>query len=148
MRTPSELLQKLPALLGPDVRVIAAPCVGRCEQAPVAVINQAPVVHADVAQVLAAVEHGNTAHPLAADDGNFDFAKAGPAPVTRSPREVTPAYTGLRAYRAAGGYQLATRVARGELSADEIIQAGRADARPPQDRHRCQGAAVAAGLSR
>jgi formate dehydrogenase len=123
MRGASGLLQRLPALLGPDVRVIAAPCVGRCEQAPVAVIDQAPVVNADVAQVLAAVAHGNTAHPLAADDGNFDSAKVGAAPITRSPREVTPAYTGLRAYRAAGGYQLATRVARGELSADEVIQA-------------------------
>jgi len=122
MRGAGALLQRLPALLGPDVRVIAAPCVGRCEQAPVAVIDQAPVVHADLAQIQAAVEHGNTAHPLAADDGHFDSAQAGPAPITRAPREVTPAYAGLRAYRAAGGYQLATRVVKGELSADEIIK--------------------------
>src|SRR4029079_3367796 len=32
-----KLLAKLPALLGPNVRVIAAPCIGRCEQAPAAV---------------------------------------------------------------------------------------------------------------
>ena len=32
----ADLLARLPALLGvADVRVIAAPCVGRCEQAPV-----------------------------------------------------------------------------------------------------------------
>jgi len=123
MRGAGDLLQRLPALLGSDVRVIAAPCVGRCEQAPVAVIDQAPVVHADVAQVQAAVEHGNTVHPLAADDGHFDSAAAGPAPITRAPREVTPAYAGLRAYRARGGYELATRVVKGELSADEIIKA-------------------------
>src|SRR6266481_5899604 len=29
-----ELLKKLPSLLGKDVRVIHAPCVGRCEVAP------------------------------------------------------------------------------------------------------------------
>src|SRR6185369_11394965 len=29
-----DLLARLPALLGSEVRVIAAPCIGRCEQAP------------------------------------------------------------------------------------------------------------------
>ena len=33
---------KLPKLLGTDVRVLAAPCVGRCEQAPAAVVGPAP----------------------------------------------------------------------------------------------------------
>src|ERR1700678_911651 len=37
------LLERLPALLGREVRVIPAPCVGRCEQAPVAVVHQNPV---------------------------------------------------------------------------------------------------------
>src|SRR5688572_20594302 len=32
------LLERLPALLGTDVRVLHAPCVGRCEAAPVAVV--------------------------------------------------------------------------------------------------------------
>jgi formate dehydrogenase len=41
-----ELLEKLPGILGRDVRVIAAPCVGRCETAPVAVIGQNPLPHA------------------------------------------------------------------------------------------------------
>jgi formate dehydrogenase beta subunit len=41
-----ELLEKLPAILGRDVRVISAPCVGRCETAPVAVIGQNPLPHA------------------------------------------------------------------------------------------------------
>jgi len=48
-------LQKLPAILGAEVRVIPAPCVGRCEQAPVAVLGQAPVVHAHTGEVEAAV---------------------------------------------------------------------------------------------
>src|ERR1700741_2310312 len=41
-----QLLQKLPALLGRDVRVIAAPCIGRCEQAPAVAVGQNPVPRA------------------------------------------------------------------------------------------------------
>ena len=41
-----DLLARLPALLGREVRVIAAPCIGRCEQAPVAVVGQNPVPNA------------------------------------------------------------------------------------------------------
>ncbi len=40
------LLEKLPAILGRDVRVISAPCVGRCETAPVAVVGQNALPHA------------------------------------------------------------------------------------------------------
>ncbi|HWL61715.1 MAG TPA: NADH-ubiquinone oxidoreductase-F iron-sulfur binding region domain-containing protein [Steroidobacteraceae bacterium] len=123
MRGARDLLQRLPALLGTDVRVLAAPCVGRCEQAPVAVVDQAPVAHADLEQVQATVARGNVAHPLPAGDGQFDPAASGPAPVTRSPRDVSPAYVGLRAYRAAGGYALAAKVTQGELAPDTLIKA-------------------------
>jgi len=34
--------RKLPGLLGREVRVLAAPCVGRCEAAPVVVVGQNP----------------------------------------------------------------------------------------------------------
>src|SRR6185503_17286612 len=37
------LLDTLPAQLGPDVRILRAPCVGRCDTAPVAVVGQNPV---------------------------------------------------------------------------------------------------------
>jgi hypothetical protein len=37
------LLERLPSLLGSDVRVLHAPCVGRCETAPVAVVGQNPI---------------------------------------------------------------------------------------------------------
>ncbi|HXS30843.1 MAG TPA: NAD(P)H-dependent oxidoreductase subunit E, partial [Steroidobacteraceae bacterium] len=123
MRGAQTLLQRLPALLGADVRVIAAPCVGRCEQAPVAVVNQAPVVQATLETIHAAVLHGNSAHPAPPDDGIFDAGARGPAPVTASPSEVSPAYVGLRAYRASGGYRLAMRVESGEMNAEEIVKA-------------------------
>jgi formate dehydrogenase len=54
-----ELLEKLPALLGRDVRVIGAPCVGRCEQAPVAVVHQKPVPSATLESVLRQVQAQN-----------------------------------------------------------------------------------------
>ena len=123
MRGARELLQRLPAMLGGDVRVIATPCVGRCEQAPVAVVDQAPVLNADAAHVQSAVERSSITHPLAADDGSFDAGAAGPSPVTASPAEVSPAYVGLRAYRAKGGYQLAARVSSGALSVNDVIKA-------------------------
>jgi formate dehydrogenase len=53
------LLERLPALLGRDVRVIAAPCIGRCEQAPVAVIHQKPVPSATPEAVQGEVQAGN-----------------------------------------------------------------------------------------
>src|SRR5262245_66480067 len=37
------LPEELPKLLGPNVRVLAAPCIGRCEQAPAATVGQHPV---------------------------------------------------------------------------------------------------------
>ena len=47
-----DLLARLPALLGTAVRVIPAPCVGRCEQAPVAVVhhNAVPMATSEAVQ--------------------------------------------------------------------------------------------------
>ena len=53
-----QLLERLPALLGREVRVIPAPCVGRCEQAPVAVVHQNPVPRATLESVQAEVLAG------------------------------------------------------------------------------------------
>jgi formate dehydrogenase beta subunit len=64
------LLERLPKLLGPDVRVIPAPCVGRCEQAPVAVVHQRPVPGATLESVQNEVKAGN----LYDEPGNYiDF---------------------------------------------------------------------------
>jgi formate dehydrogenase len=54
-----QLLERLPDLLGRGVRVIAAPCVGRCEQAPVAVVHQKPVPGATLQAVKAEVDAGH-----------------------------------------------------------------------------------------
>jgi formate dehydrogenase beta subunit len=54
-----QLLERLPELLGRDVRVIPAPCVGRCEQAPVAVVHQKPIPNASPEAVRTVVHAGN-----------------------------------------------------------------------------------------
>src|SRR5437899_11503088 len=53
-----DLLTKLPALLGSDVRVLHAPCVGRCEAAPVAVVGQNPIPCATAELVTKAFKAG------------------------------------------------------------------------------------------
>ena len=51
-----DLLAKLPALLGKEVRVIAAPCIGRCEQAPAVAVGQNPVPRASCEAVVEKVK--------------------------------------------------------------------------------------------
>jgi formate dehydrogenase len=51
-----ELLARLPEILGTEVRVLAAPCIGRCEQAPAALVGQHPVPNATVEAVAASVK--------------------------------------------------------------------------------------------
>jgi formate dehydrogenase beta subunit len=118
-----ELLARLPSLLGSDVRVIVAPCVGRCEQAPVAVVHQCPVPRADVAAVVAAVQRGHTHHPAAKADASFDPARWAEHSVTERDADIAPGFVDFDAYRAAGGYALAAEVIADGRSADELIKA-------------------------
>ena len=57
-----QLLERLPALLGADVRVVPVPCVGRCEQAPAVVVHQHPVSCATPQAVRAAVQANLSRH--------------------------------------------------------------------------------------
>ncbi len=50
-----ELLARLPALLGREVRVLRAPCIGRCEQAPAALVGQTAVEQASCESIAAVV---------------------------------------------------------------------------------------------
>jgi formate dehydrogenase len=93
-----ELLARLPALLGREVRVIPAPCVGRCEAAPVAVVHQHPVTGATPAVVQAAVAAGRTTD------------------------RVTQ-HLGFDAYAAQGGYTLWRDCMAGRCDADSVIAA-------------------------
>ena len=93
-----QLLARLPALLGAEVRVLAAPCIGRCEQAPAAAVGQHPVAPATAEAVASAVASGRTTHE---PDGFID----------------------LQAYKDEGGYALLRTFIAGELEVDEVIKA-------------------------
>ena len=120
------LLTKLPAILGnPKVKVIAAPCVGRCEQAPVAVVHQYPVLFATTDKVAAAVQNKMTTQPMAKDDAHFDpasLAEQGVSPQGQH-QALSPDYVGYEAYRAQGGYTLAKEIIDGKRDAESIIKA-------------------------
>ena len=118
-----DLRERLPALLGADVAVIAAPCVGRCEQAPVAVVHQFPVPRADVDSVAAAVHGNRERHP--AGDGGAAFSPADFAERSVSEREtgISPAFVDYDSYVAAGGYKLAAAVTTHARDAESIIAA-------------------------
>ncbi|HEY2190455.1 MAG TPA: NADH-ubiquinone oxidoreductase-F iron-sulfur binding region domain-containing protein [Caldimonas sp.] len=117
-----DLLERLPALLGADVAVIAAPCIGRCEQAPVAVVHQYPVPRADLAAVEAAVRGNRIAHP--AGNGDADFAPAELAEQSVSEREadIAPAFVDHASYVAAGGYALAAEVIGGGREPEAVMK--------------------------
>jgi formate dehydrogenase len=91
------LLARLKTTLGADVRVIPAPCVGRCEQAPVAVVHQNPVAEATAEKVALAVAGKQTR-----------------CTVSRS--------VNYRDYRAGGGYQLAADCLAGRRDADAVTK--------------------------
>lgn len=92
------LLDKLPALLQADVRVIPAPCVGRCEQAPVAVVHQRPIAQARAGEVVLAVAAERTADDMPATALSAD------------------------AYRAAGGYRLLADCLAGRREVESVLQ--------------------------
>ena len=95
------LLATLPALLGPGIRVLHAPCVGRCETAPVAVVGQNPIPNATAELVTKAVEFNRVTHPVEVGI-------------------VTPGHIDFAAYRAAGGYALAASCIAGDKTAADV----------------------------
>ena len=120
------LLAKLPAILGnTNIKVAAAPCVGRCEQAPVAVVHQYPVLFATLDKVSAAVKNNLTTQPMAKDDAVFDpvaLAEQGVSPQGEM-QAVSPNYVGYESYRKQGGYALAKEIFEGKQDAESIIKA-------------------------
>jgi formate dehydrogenase len=92
------LLDKLPGLLGPNVKLQAVPCLGRCEQAPAAQVGQQAVAHA-TPEIL--VER------LA---------------LQQTQALALPQAQGFEAYKKAGGYQLALQVAAGLKDHETLIQ--------------------------
>src|SRR5437773_965048 len=91
-----DLLKKLPGILGQDVRVLPAPCIGRCETAPAAVVAQNPVPHASVEKIAALVKAKALRHPPAV-------------------------YIDYAAYNAKGGYELAKACIEGAKKREDVV---------------------------
>ena len=66
-----KLLESLPAALGTGVRVVRAPCMGRCDTAPVAEVGHRHVDHADADSIAAIVQSGRH-HPEVPEHLRFD----------------------------------------------------------------------------
>jgi NADH:ubiquinone oxidoreductase subunit F (NADH-binding)/NADH:ubiquinone oxidoreductase subunit E len=92
------LLHELQNSAGPGIRVVRAPCVGRCDTAPAAEVGHHFVDHASVAGVLAAAKGGDTHAHL-------------------------PDYIDYDAYVAGGGYALLKRLRSGEMKKEDLLKA-------------------------
>jgi len=92
-----KLIAALDGKLGSDVRVVRAPCMGRCDTAPVAKVGRHDIDHADRAKVEAVVKAGD-----------FD------API--------PDYEDYETYGAAGGYRFLREVLAGQHTPEKLIE--------------------------
>jgi formate dehydrogenase beta subunit len=90
-----DLLKKLS--FGKDVRVIPAPCVGRCEVAPVVIVGRHPVGNATTESVKQAVSQRNT-----------------------GPEETR--HIGYEQYRKLGGYKLIRECLDGKRAREDITK--------------------------
>ena len=93
-----DLLAKLPGILGKDVRVVRAPCMGACDRAPVAAVGHVQTFKATTDKVAVAVKAKQHAHAF---KPGADFA----------------------AYQKAGGYSLLKDVLAGKRTRDDLIKA-------------------------
>ena len=80
---------------GGNVRVLRAPCMGRCDTAPTLELGHNHIDHATVEKVEAAVESGDTHHKM-------------------------PDYQKFDAYKAEGGYDTLAKLCGGSQTADEV----------------------------
>ncbi|KAA0676109.1 NAD(P)H-dependent oxidoreductase subunit E [Roseomonas genomospecies 6] len=92
-----KLLDELKAAdMGPDVRVVRAPCMGACHNAPAVAIGHSLHENATVDSVVTAVKNGDT-HPH------------------------LPTYVSLEQYKAEGGYRLLSDCLAGNVPVDDIL---------------------------
>src|SRR5689334_16081783 len=92
-----KLLADLQDAAGPGIRVVRAPCVGRCDTAPAAEVGHNFVDHATVSNVLAAAKAGDTHAHL-------------------------PVYVTYDEYVAGGGYKLLDSLRSGQMSKEDLLK--------------------------
>ena len=91
------LLKDMPTTLGPSVRVVRAPCMGACDQAPVCAVGHVQVTKATDASVRKIAHPATHAHAL---QPGTDFEH----------------------YLAAGGYRVLAEAFTGKRTRDELIK--------------------------
>jgi formate dehydrogenase len=91
-----DLFQQLSKTCGPNVRVVSAPCMGRCHQAPVACVGQRHIDNADIDSLQSSID-GKITEP------------------------DIPDYRSLDDYLAGGGYETLRRCLAGDLSVEDVI---------------------------
>jgi formate dehydrogenase len=114
MARSDDLLARLPGLLGASVRVMAAPCLGRCEQAPAVLVGQRAVPNATTASVLEAAQ-------AALPDKPEYIQNRALAPVFTA--HYASNLIAFETYRQHAGYALAAAVVNGEEPAEGVIAA-------------------------
>jgi formate dehydrogenase beta subunit len=91
------LLARLPAMLGKEVRVVRAPCMGACDRAPVVAVGHLQTFEATLDKVAAAAKANRHPHAWRPE---IDFA----------------------AYRKTGGYALLADCLSGRRTPDDVIK--------------------------
>ena len=96
------LQQRLLGLLGSGVRVLEAPCIGRCDQAPAVLLGQRAMGHATEADLIEALN----------------------GPVQPAQQSwVAPEFVAYCEYREAGGYGTAAAIVNSEEDPEDIFRA-------------------------
>jgi formate dehydrogenase len=125
------ILQKLTSVLPSDIKVINAPCIGRCEQAPAAVVHQNPVAFATVEKVKKLITNKQINHPLSDTVGSgktgikpfcpTDFI-GGSLPSVAEDGSLSPTVTNYETYVKNGGYTLPSNIDKGNFNKDHIVE--------------------------
>ena len=93
-----KLLQDLQSKAGPTIRVVRAPCVGFCDNAPVAEVGHRYVLNATTSEVLATAARGET-------------------------DPIIPSYVDYDAYVKDGGYKLLRDLRAGRIKKEDVLKA-------------------------
>ena len=98
MKGANDLLNELQNALDPtEVRVLPAPCIGRCANAPALHLGHHSIDHATLEKTTTAIATGNT-------------------------NPTIPDYQTLKAYKQAGGYTQLQAIKQGTLNANSIMK--------------------------
>ncbi|MEM7425702.1 MAG: NAD(P)H-dependent oxidoreductase subunit E [Pseudomonadota bacterium] len=92
-----QLIEELQGKAGPSIRVLHAPCMGRCQSAPAASVGKNYMDNVTAEGLLTAAYAGEV-------------------------KPVVPDYQGIEAYKAEGGYQMVEKCRSGGKTPDDVIE--------------------------